>query len=111
MKIQVINLMLMLFAFTSYAQSVSKIDSNAQHISDQSNQKYINGKVVLRFIVERDGSLSDIKVIKSLTPQLDSLAVQRLKTSPKWKPATLNGRPIMIYFTFPIEFTGYKRKG
>lgn len=86
----------------------SKFDSSSTEVVDEKPlKKYTNQSVVFQFIVERDGSLSNIKIIKHLTPELDSIALKRLKSSPKWQPATLNGKPIRKKFTFPMKFTGY----
>lgn len=87
----------------------SKSDSSATQavVDEKPLKKYTNQSVVFQFIVERDGSLSNIRIIKHLTPELDSIALKRLKSSPKWQPATLNGKPIRKKFTFPMKFTGY----
>ncbi|MCC8410258.1 energy transducer TonB [Mucilaginibacter sp. UR6-1] len=83
------------------------IDTTEKIVDKKPLKKYTNGSVVFQFVVERDGSLSDIKIIKHLTPELDSIALKKLKASPKWQPATLNGKPIRKKFTFPMKFTGY----
>lgn len=63
------------------------------------------GRVILTFVVERDGSLTDIKVSRSLSPGTDAEAVRALKGSPKWKPGIQNGRPVRVQYSVPVSFT------
>ena len=65
----------------------------------------IKGMVVLTFIVEKNGTLSNIKVIKSVSPRLDNEAVDILKKSPRWIPGTMFGRPVGVVYAIPINFT------
>jgi protein TonB len=58
----------------------------------------------LSFIVEKDGSLSDIKVLRGIGGGLDEEAVRVLKSSPNWKPGIMNGRPVRVAYTMPIHF-------
>ncbi len=62
------------------------------------------GRVVVAFTVEKDGSLSDIKVVKSLDPLFDKEAVRLVKSMPKWKPGMDNGEPIRIRYSVPVTF-------
>jgi len=62
------------------------------------------GRVILTFVVERDGSLTDIKVSRSLSPGTDAEAVRALKSSPKWKPGIQNGRPVRVQYSVPVSF-------
>jgi protein TonB len=62
------------------------------------------GKVFLSFIVERDGSLSDIRVLRGVSPDLDAEAVRVLKNCPKWAPGTQDGIAFNVAFTMPISF-------
>ena len=62
------------------------------------------GQVVLQFVVERDGSITDIKVVKSVDPYLDKEALRVVKTMPKWKPGKQRGKPVRCRFTLPVRF-------
>ena len=62
------------------------------------------GRVVVAFTVEKDGSLSDIKVVKSLDSLFDKEAVRLVKSMPKWKPGMDNGEPIRIRYSVPVTF-------
>ena len=64
----------------------------------------VQGRVVVLFTVEKDGSLSDIKVAKSLEPLFDKEAVRVVKSMPKWKPGMDNGEPIRVRFSVPVTF-------
>ena len=64
----------------------------------------IQGRVAVSFIVEKDGSLSDIKVAKSLDPLFDEEAVRVVKSMPKWEPGMWNGKPARVKFFVPIRF-------
>ncbi len=63
-----------------------------------------SGRVILGFTVNEDGSLSDIKVMRSLTPALDEEAIRVVKSMPKWNPAKQNGKAIKSKFTLPVTF-------
>ncbi|GAA3964103.1 energy transducer TonB [Mucilaginibacter dorajii] len=63
------------------------------------------GRVILTFVVERDGSLTDIKVSRSLSQGTDAEAIRALKSSPKWKPGIQNGRPVRVQYSVPVSFT------
>jgi len=62
------------------------------------------GRVIARFIVEKDGSISDIQIVKSVSPSLDTEAVRVLSTMPKWTPGMQNGKPVRVKYTIPVTF-------
>ena len=64
----------------------------------------IQGRVVCQFVVERDGSISNITVMRSVDPSLDKEAVRVLKLMPKWNPGKQNGQPIRVNYTVPVQF-------
>ena len=78
----------------------------------RSNLKYpkkaieedIQGKVIVQFIVQKNGKIKDISVIKSVHPLLDAEAVRVVKKMPKWKPAEINGKAVNSRFTLPFLF-------
>ncbi len=65
----------------------------------------IQGRVILTFIIEKDGSLSSIETLLSPDASLSNEAIRVLKQSPKWTPALQRNQPIRLKFTLPIEFT------
>ena len=65
----------------------------------------IKGRVVCQFVVERDGSISDIRVVRSVDPSLDKEAVRVIKAMPKGIPGKQNGSSVRVKFTLPVTFT------
>ncbi|MDB5286264.1 MAG: energy transducer TonB [Mucilaginibacter sp.] len=64
----------------------------------------VQGRVILTFVVERDGSLTDIKVVRGIGSGCDEEAIRALKASPKWKPGIQNGRPVRVQYSVPVQF-------
>lgn len=64
----------------------------------------IEGRVVLKFVVSKDGSISNIQIVRSLDPSCDKEAVRVVKGMPKWIPGMQNGHPVAVYFTLPVLF-------
>ena len=62
------------------------------------------GRVVVSFIVEKDGSISDVKTVKGIHPSFDEEAVRVVKSMPKWKPGKCNGESTRVKYTVPITF-------
>lgn len=65
----------------------------------------IQGKVFLSYIVDTDGSLKDIKVLRGLGYGLDEEAVRAIKASPRWIPGKVNGKAVRVQYSIPISFT------
>jgi len=78
----------------------------------QKNLKYppmarennITGRVIMSFVVEKNGNLTDIKVLRGIGGGCDEEAVRVLKNAPAWKPGIQNGRPVRVAYTMPIFF-------
>jgi TonB family protein len=64
----------------------------------------VQGKVYIGFIVEKNGSLSDFKVVRGIGAGCDEEAIRVLKLSPVWKPGYANGKPVRTSYTLPIVF-------
>jgi periplasmic protein TonB len=62
------------------------------------------GKVYLQFVIEKDGTISNITTIKSASETMDAEAIRVIESMPKWKPAKQNGKPVRLKFTLPILF-------
>jgi len=69
----------------------------------QAQENGVNGKVLVQFVVEKDGSLTNIKVLRDLKYGTGEEAVRMLKKAPKWKPGFQNGRAVRVQFTIPIQ--------
>ena len=64
----------------------------------------IQGRVICQFVVEKDGSISNITVIKSADPSLDGEACRVINSMPRWKPGTVKGVPVRVKYTLPVHF-------
>jgi TonB family protein len=62
------------------------------------------GRVIVQFVVRKDGSLSDFKVLCPVDPWLDAEAIRVISTMPKWKPGMQDGKPVSVKFTLPVTF-------
>lgn len=92
-----------LFPQDGTAGMMSYIRKNINYpISAQKNG--IQGTVLVQFVVGTDGSLTDIKVIKSVDHDLDKEALRVITSMPKWKPGTMKGKPVRVRYTIPIVF-------
>jgi len=67
--------------------------------------KKITGKVFLTFIIEKDGSVSNVTVVKGVDPLLDNEAVKAISESPKWTPGLQRGEPVRVRYSIPLNFS------
>ena len=65
----------------------------------------VQGRVILRIVIDKDGSVTDIEVEKSVHPLLDAEAVRVASSMPRWQPATKDGQPVRIRYSLPITFS------
>ena len=65
----------------------------------------VSGKIMIQFVVEKDGSLTDIKVVRDLGFGTGKEAERVLRKSPKWKPGVQNGRPVRVSYLLPISIS------
>ncbi|MBT3302790.1 MAG: energy transducer TonB [Bacteroidetes bacterium] len=72
---------------------------------DKERDNGIQGLVVVNFIVEKDGSLSNLKVLKGVTPAMNDEAVRVIKAMPKWTPGLQRGKPMRVSINLPLRFT------
>lgn len=66
--------------------------------------KNVSGHVIASFVVEKDGSLTDIKVLRHLSEEADAEAIRVLKAGPKWQPGMQLGKPVRTAYVMPINF-------
>jgi len=71
---------------------------------DSARNNYVEGKVVVKFFVDTDGSISECKVTRHVSWDLDKEALRVVKHMPKWKPAKKNGKPVKVWFEQPVWF-------
>jgi protein TonB len=71
---------------------------------DYALENNIQGKVTVRFVVNEDGTISEVKVVKGLERSCDEEAVRAIKKMPKWEPGKQNGKKVKVYFNVPVTF-------
>ena len=64
----------------------------------------IQGRVTVSFIVEKDGRVSNVRLLRSVQPSLDKEAIRVVKSMPKWTPGKQNGKPVRVRFNLPVMF-------
>lgn len=74
-----------------------KYPAEAQKLKEQ-------GTVVVKFFVEKDGSLNGFSILHHATPALDDAAIELVKKMPKWKPGTMKGKAVRVQLALPVGF-------
>lgn len=80
------------------------LSQNLKYPEDAKQQK-VEGRVIAIFVVETDGSISNVEVVKPVFPSLDAEAVRVLSDMPKWKPGMQSGKVVRVKYTVPINFS------
>ena len=70
----------------------------------ESQEKGEQGRVICSFVVTKDGTLTNYKVLRGISPALDQEAVRVLQMMPRWTPGTQKGEPVAVKYTVPITF-------
>ncbi len=83
---------------------IEYLNTNIKYPKDAIKQE-VGGRVMVMFVVETDGSLSNVRVARKVFPSLDAEAVRVVKSMPKWKPGKEKGRSVRVNFTMPIVFS------
>ncbi|MCW3123817.1 MAG: Gram-negative bacterial tonB protein [Flavipsychrobacter sp.] len=65
--------------------------------------KQVKGDEEVRFLIDTAGALSQFKIVKSLSAEIDSAVVRALRVMPPWNPATENGTPVSMWYNLPID--------
>lgn len=84
-------------ALLSYLSSHTKYPVVAQ-------ENGVQGRVTVSFVVERDGSITDVHVVRSVDPSLDREAARVVSTMPNWQPGKQNGSAVRVKFNVPVQF-------
>jgi protein TonB len=79
------------------------LSANIKYPADALKQK-VEGRVIASFVVETDGSVSDIKLHKKVFPSLDSEAVRVIEGMPRWIPGKQKGKAVRVKYTIPVIF-------
>ena len=81
--------------------------SRTIHYPESAREQQISGRVFISFIVEKDGSLTDIKVVKEIpgTPEMTAEAIRAVRSMPPWIPGKMNGKIVRAKTILPVRFT------
>ena len=79
------------------------LQTNMKYPEDAAKQK-VEGRVMVQFVVETDGSVSDVHVAKQVFPSLDAEAVRVVQAMPKWTPGKEKGKVVRVKYNLPIVF-------
>ena len=71
---------------------------------ETAKEKKLEGKVYVRFVIEKDGAVSNVKIIRGVSPELDNEAKAVIASMPKWEPGKQNGSPVRVSYTVPVYF-------
>ena len=79
------------------------LQQNIQYPASAAKNK-VEGRVVLQFVVEKDGQIGEVKVARSVDPELDAEALRVVKSMPNFIPGRQDGKPVAVWYTLPINF-------
>lgn len=79
------------------------LQQNIQYPASAAKNK-VEGRVVLQFVVEKDGQIGEVKVARSVDPELDAEALRVVKSMPNFIPGRQDGKPVAVWYTIPISF-------
>ena len=79
------------------------LKENIKYPEDAKKQK-VEGRVIATFVVETDGSISNVEVVKHAFPSLDAEAVSVIQAMPKWTPGKQSGKVVRVKYTVPVNF-------
>jgi len=90
--------------FPGGTDSLRAYISNSMVYPEQARKEGVEGRVLVQFIIEKDGSVSSPEILKEVHPSLDAEALRIVSGMPKWSPARQRGEPVRAKFTVPILF-------
>jgi TonB family protein len=85
-------------------KALEKYLKNNLRYPDAAKKAGIKGKIHVRFVIERDGSIGTVTIVKSLSPECDAEAIRLVKSMPKWKAGKLNGKEAAVWYAVRVEF-------
>ncbi len=88
---------------TTYTALMQWVGANVTY-PDEAKKKGIQGKVIVRFVIDELGMVTDPEVVRGVDPQLDKAALDVVSKLPQWSPGLQGGKPVKTYFTIPIAF-------
>lgn len=90
--------------FPGGQEAMMKYLSESVKYPKEASKDGVQGRVVVQFVVEKDGSISEVEVVKKVNEHLDAEAVRVVNAMPKWKPGKQKGENVRVKYTLPISF-------
>ena len=90
--------------FPGKEKAMMEFVTNNIHYPEEAKDNGIEGRVFVEFVVEKDGSVNEVKVLKGIGHGCDDEAVRVVKTMPKWKPGMQKGKPVRVHYQMPFLF-------
>ena len=94
-----------LMNYTTSKALMDYLSANVKY-PEAAKQAGISGRVTTIFVVGEDGVIRDVKVVRSVSPELDAEAIRVMSSMPKWKPGKQDGKPVPVRYTVPVNFRG-----
>lgn len=91
--------------FPGGIEALMKFLSDNVRYPVEAQEKGVQGRVICRFVVKKDGSTSNVEVLRGVDPSLDAEAIRVIDSMPAWKPGTQKGEAVNVHFTIPIQFS------
>lgn len=79
--------------------------STSLHYPDKARENNTQGKAIVKFIVDEDGSVSNVTIVKHVSPEIDAEAIRVVTEMPAWHPGKQNGVAVRVYFSLPVGFS------
>jgi protein TonB len=85
-------------------EALLKFIADSTHYPKEAKVMGVQGKVITRFMVKADGTVSDVTILKGVNPALDNESKRVVSTLPKFTPGKLNGKEVNVWYMVPITF-------
>ena len=87
-----------------FNELIKWLQANIQYPDDCKKEK-IGGRVITKFLIDKDGSIKEAKILRGIHPSLDQEALRVINTMPKWNPGKVKGEPVVSQFVMPVVFS------
>lgn len=101
---QVFSVVEVMPEFPGGVEGFMEFISNNVKYPEKAHKDGTQGRVIAQFTVEKDGSISNIHIVRSVSPELDAEAIRVLSTMPRWNPGQQRGQPVAVKYTVPVQF-------
>ena len=90
--------------FPGGEEALLKYLSKNIHYPERAREQGVQGTCVIEFVINKDGSVVEPKVVRQLEGQCDNEAMRVVRSMPKWKPGKQRGKPVRVKYTVPVRF-------